>query len=136
MNVAKIGQQVHILPCVCKMACLLMCLQTIHSYNPCVQLAGQGHSFTLLLSSQESASRQVLEQRISGDMQILSYPGDPAFVPLRSWVAANDPLAARDPAKVQLTFHCLPAKGNAHSAAKPMQLPSMAVLDPGGHGSS
>ena len=66
-----------------------------------LQLASQGHNFMLLLSLQEAASRRVLEQKLSGNLQILFYPGDPAYVPLRSWVAARDPLAARDPAKVQ-----------------------------------
>ena len=79
---------------------LLITTQKAQPDKRCVQLASQGHSFTMLLSSQEVASRQILERRLSANMKILTYSGDSNFVPLRDWVAAEDPLAARDGTKV------------------------------------
>ena len=65
------------------------------------QLAGRGHSFTLLLSAQEHYSQALLTQRLTGNTSLLLYKGDPDFALLSKRPEdKNKPNAARDPAQV------------------------------------
>lgn len=66
------------------------------------QLASRGHTFTLLLSAQEHYSHSVLDRRLSENVRILLYEGDPTFKILgKRPEDKKQPKAARDPAQVR-----------------------------------